>query len=44
METTYVTTIVLIQMGPMYALVFLGMSWNQITGLVKVSDILYVVV
>ena len=44
METIYVITIVLIQMAPMYAHVILGMNWNLITGLVKVSDVLHGVI
>ena len=44
MEITYVTTIVLIQLGPIHAHVIQGMSWNQITGLVKVFDMLYGVI
>ena len=36
MTGLYVTRIVLIQLGPMYAHVILGTSWNLITGLVKV--------
>ena len=44
MATIYVITIVLIQMAPMYAHVILGMSWNLITGVVKVSDVLHGVI